>query len=171
MTRTCPRGHAVVGDNALRRNHLGKKWVECRACRNTANRDYQRATRANRRAVAKPPEQSDQQAAGARNEILVGHLAEVEKLTVPEICARTGLSRQTVTRHLEAMEIVPTRKPGRPKKTRETQQRRADLRARHAEFPTVRAAAEHYRVTTTVIYRDCRALGIRIARSYKRIAS
>lgn len=143
MTRTCPRGHAVVGDNALRRNHLGKKWVECRACRNTANRDYQRATRANRRAVAKPPEQSDQQAAGARNEILVGHLAE----------------------------IVPTRKPGRPKKTRETQQRRADLIARSADFPTKRAAAEHYGVSVSCISLDCRILGIRIGRSYKRAAS
>ena len=171
MTRTCPRGHAVVGDNALRRNHLGKKWVECRACRNTANRDYQRATRANRRAVAKPPEQSDQQAAGARNEILVGHLAAVETLTVPEICAHTGLSRQTVTRHLKAMEIVPTRKPGRPKKTRETQQRRADLAARSADFPTQRAAAEYYGVSVSCIGLDCRILGIRIGRSYKRTAS
>lgn len=143
MTRTCPRGHAVVGDNALRRNHLGKKWVECRACRNTANRDYQRATRA----------------------------TAVETLTVSEICARTGLSRQTVTRHLKAMEIVPTRKPGRPKKTRETQQRRADLIARSADFPTQRAAAEHYGVSVSCISLDCRILGIRIGRSYKRAAS
>lgn len=171
MTRTCPRGHAVVGDNALRRNHLGKKWVECRACRNTANRDYQRATRANRRAVAKPPEQSDQQAAGARNEVLIGRLAVVEHLTVAEIVERTKIPHDRVWAHLQAMEIEPRRVGRPPKRLDQTALRRADLAVRHTEFPTVRAAAEHYRVTTTVIYRDCRALGIRIARSYRKNAS
>ena len=73
--------------------------------------------------------------------------------------------------HLQAMEIEPRRVGRPPKRLDQTALRRADLRARHAEFPTVRAAAEHYRVTTTVIYRDCRALGIRIARSYRKNAS